>query len=244
MFADLHTFIFEHSSHQTFLSAFNKRKWWWWWWWWWLTDDSRCFPYPHTYRLCKLTNIKKLHRLQTSVARIVLPNLSQQPATALLSELHWLPVNSRITFKLACLAYKLLTTGQPAYLRTLLHTIYTPIHALYSRLISFSSKCLDFPLTLLKDRLVTWLLQSGMDYLLTSDFHPLLTPSNAVWKLTFSSRPLALLPMLPTQWLPAPVIQYHYWTCARYKCMRSCTLIFCTAFKYMRIVAMFIWRNW
>jgi len=50
------------------------------------------------------------------------PNLSQQPATpALLSELHWLPVNSRITFKLACLTCKLLTTGQPAYLHTLLH---------------------------------------------------------------------------------------------------------------------------
>jgi len=41
-------------------------------------------------------------------ARVVLPNLSQQPATALLSELHWLPVNSRITFKLAC---NLLTTS-------------------------------------------------------------------------------------------------------------------------------------
>ena len=59
--------------------------------------------------------------MQISVARVVLPNLSQQPATALLSELHWLPVNSRITFKLACLTYKLLTTSQPAYLRTLLH---------------------------------------------------------------------------------------------------------------------------
>ena len=47
------------------------------------------------------TNIKKLHRVQTSVARVVLPNLSQQPATAILSELHWLPVNSRIIFQLA-----------------------------------------------------------------------------------------------------------------------------------------------
>jgi len=49
------------------------------------------------------TNIKKLQRVQTSVARVVLPNLSQKLATARLSELHWLPVintvNSRITFK-------------------------------------------------------------------------------------------------------------------------------------------------
>jgi len=42
-------------------------------------------------------NIKKLQRVQTSVAGVVLPNLSQQPATALFFELHWLLVNSRIT---------------------------------------------------------------------------------------------------------------------------------------------------
>jgi len=41
--------------------------------------------------------------VQTSAAHVVLPNLTQLPATALLSELHWLPVTSRITFKLACL---------------------------------------------------------------------------------------------------------------------------------------------
>jgi len=67
------------------------------------------------------TNIKKLQRVQTSLARVVLPNLSQQLATALISELHWLPVNFRITFKLACFTYKLLTTGQLAYLCMLLH---------------------------------------------------------------------------------------------------------------------------
>jgi len=67
------------------------------------------------------TNIKKLQRVQTSVARVVLTNLSQSPATSLLSELHWLPVNSRITLKLARLTYKLLTAGEPAYLHTLLH---------------------------------------------------------------------------------------------------------------------------
>ena len=43
------------------------------------------------------TNIKKLQRVQTSVARIVLPNLSQQPATALLSQLHGLPVNLQVS---------------------------------------------------------------------------------------------------------------------------------------------------
>jgi len=51
--------------------------------------------------------------------------------TAILSELHWLPVQSRITFKIACLAYKVLTTGQPYYLRSLLHC-YTPHRTLRS----------------------------------------------------------------------------------------------------------------
>jgi len=42
------------------------------------------------------TNIIKLQRVQTSVARVVLSNLSHQPVTALLFELHWLPgVDSR-----------------------------------------------------------------------------------------------------------------------------------------------------
>jgi len=90
-------------------------------------------------------------------------------------------LSSRITFKLACLTYKFFTTGQLAYLRMLLYTT-TPLHALYGRLINFSSTCRDFPLNLVTDRLVTWLLQSGMDYLLTSDFHLLSTPLNAVWK--------------------------------------------------------------
>jgi len=60
----------------------------------------------------------KLQRVQTSVARLVLPNLSQQPATALLCEP---PVNSRIIFKFSHTNYSPVTTGQPAYLCTLLH---------------------------------------------------------------------------------------------------------------------------
>jgi len=52
------------------------------------------------------------------VARLVLPNLSQQPATALLCEP---PVNSRIIFKFSHTNYSPVTTGQPAYLCTLLH---------------------------------------------------------------------------------------------------------------------------
>ena len=45
------------------------------------------------------------------------------------------------------------------------------------------------PPNLAKDHLVAWLLQSGMDYLLTSDFPSLMTPSNTVLLLVGSSDP-------------------------------------------------------
>ena len=67
------------------------------------------------------TNIKKLQRLQNTAARIVLPDLSKLPSTSLLRELHWLSVHSRIIYKLACLTYNSLTTGQPSFFNQLLH---------------------------------------------------------------------------------------------------------------------------
>ena len=97
MFADLHTFIFKHFATSSRHSQAT-----------WLikTVAASLIHTRITMHANSLihgsTNIKQL-QWQTSVARVVLPNLSHQPATALLSELHWLPVNSRITFKLACL---------------------------------------------------------------------------------------------------------------------------------------------
>jgi len=49
----------------------------------------------------------------------------------LLRKLHWLPVQSRIEFKIACITHKVLTTGQPSYLNTLLNHC-TPPHTLRS----------------------------------------------------------------------------------------------------------------
>jgi len=86
-------------------------------------------------RFSPKTDSTQIMRRTTKAAILVVPfcsrslSYTQRPATALLSELHWLPVTSRITFKLACLTYKLLTTGRPAYLLTLLHQ-YTPTRTL------------------------------------------------------------------------------------------------------------------
>ena len=68
------------------------------------------------------TNIKKLQRLQNTAARIVLLHLSKLPSTSLLRELHWLPVHSRIIYKLACLTYNSpLSTWLPSFFNQLLH---------------------------------------------------------------------------------------------------------------------------
>ena len=51
--------------------------------------------------------------------------------STILHELHWLPVQSRIAFKLATITYKILTTAQPNYICTLLK-YYTAHHTLHS----------------------------------------------------------------------------------------------------------------
>src|SRR5258706_264474 len=82
------------------------------------------------------SNIKKLQRVQNSLARLVTNSNSRCHVAPILAELHWLPVNARIEYKVALLAYKSLTTERPTYLRELLK-FYRPIRQLRS-----SSHCL------------------------------------------------------------------------------------------------------
>jgi hypothetical protein len=65
-------------------------------------------------------NINKLQRTQTMAPRLVAGN-RQIPATDLLSHHQWLPVAKRIHFKTATLTCKVLSTQQPAYLRSLIN---------------------------------------------------------------------------------------------------------------------------
>ena len=94
-------------------------------------------------------NVRRLRCVQNSAARVVLRDTPHQSTiyVALLSELHWLPVQSRITFKIACPPYKVLTTGQPYYPRSLLH-YYTPHRTLRSvnqRLLEQPRVSTEFP---------------------------------------------------------------------------------------------------
>ena len=75
-------------------------------------------------------NINKLQRVQNLAAKIAL-NDWHSPSQELLGQLHWLPVHSRINFKISSLTFKLLTENQPANLRSLI-TPYVPQRLLRS----------------------------------------------------------------------------------------------------------------
>ena len=76
-------------------------------------------------------SIKTLQRVQNTLARVVLQSDRSIPSTSLLQQLHWLPIDKRINFKLATLIFKAQTTHSPTYLATLLHP-YIPSRSLRS----------------------------------------------------------------------------------------------------------------
>ena len=76
-------------------------------------------------------NINRLQRVQNTLARVALPDISYLPTRSLLRQLHWLPVDKRIQFKLATLTFKTLSLGHPPYLRSLLQD-YQPTRLLRS----------------------------------------------------------------------------------------------------------------
>jgi hypothetical protein len=77
------------------------------------------------------SNFNKLQQVQNTLARAVLCRGKFEHITPVLKELHWLPVELRVTYKLAILAFTVKTTGQPIYLRELLRD-YEPARTLRS----------------------------------------------------------------------------------------------------------------
>jgi hypothetical protein len=76
--------------------------------------------------------VSKLQRVQNNLARVVCSvRRDQRSGDELLRELHWLPINSRIQFKVALLCFKSLRNGQPSYLHNLLQP-YVPTRSLRS----------------------------------------------------------------------------------------------------------------
>jgi len=65
------------------------------------------------------SSITKLQRLQISLARVVLQQPIRTHAEPLLRSLHWLPVEHRVTYRLAVLTFNVRLTETPAYLNSL-----------------------------------------------------------------------------------------------------------------------------
>jgi len=77
------------------------------------------------------TNISKLQRVQNTLARIVVGSARRDHITPVLRDLHWLPVASRIEYKVALLTFKVRLTHQPEYLLSTVQD-YTPTRNLCS----------------------------------------------------------------------------------------------------------------
>ena len=77
--------------------------------------------------------IQKLQRVQNTAARITLRMPRTAHTTPLLRMLHWLPIPSRIAYKIDSLCHTALTTAYPKYLSELLN-VYTPARRLRSSL--------------------------------------------------------------------------------------------------------------
>jgi hypothetical protein len=78
-----------------------------------------------------LRNLDLLQRAQNSLARAVLMRPISASVTAMLQELHWLPLHDRIKFKLACFCFKIHSSQQPTYLIPALQD-YVPARTLRS----------------------------------------------------------------------------------------------------------------
>ena len=61
--------------------------------------------------------IKRLQKIQNTAARIVSGTRKRDHITPVLKELHWLPVEQRIIYKVLCLTYLCINGGGPEYLR-------------------------------------------------------------------------------------------------------------------------------
>ena len=87
---------------------------------------------------------EKLQKLQNFAAKVILRKSMYDHVTPCLIELHWLPINFRVDYKIALLAFKCLNGLAPKYLSDLIE-VYVPPRALRSSSsIFFKSKVTKF----------------------------------------------------------------------------------------------------
>ena len=80
---------------------------------------------------CPNKLLNKLQKVKNSAARLVFKARKQEHIKPLLQKLHWLPVHSRIQYKISTLCYNSFSETYPLYLSELL-TVYCPSRQLRS----------------------------------------------------------------------------------------------------------------
>ena len=73
-------------------------------------------------------NIAKLQRAQNCLARVVLRAPYRINPSPLLEQLHWLPIDLRIAFKIATLTFTTLNPGQPEYFENVSKDMFSVVH--------------------------------------------------------------------------------------------------------------------
>ena len=73
---------------------------------------------------CPRSLILRLQKVQNNAARLILGISKREHISPHLASLHWLPIDSRIKYKLACICYNCMSTNYPPYLSDLL-PVYT-----------------------------------------------------------------------------------------------------------------------
>ena len=79
-----------------------------------------------------MKSLKTLQLVQNAAARVLTRTKKREHITPVLASLHWLPVKSRIEFKILLLTFKALNNMAPLYLKELV-VPYQPTRALRSQ---------------------------------------------------------------------------------------------------------------
>ena len=74
------------------------------------------------------TDVHRLQRIQNWSAKLICQALKHDCATPCLHQLHWLPVEQRITFKVLVTIYKCVNHTAPDYLSTIF-SLYRPVRS-------------------------------------------------------------------------------------------------------------------
>ena len=80
---------------------------------------------------CPQSLLQRVQKLQNNAARLVLRVPKSDHITPHLRSLHWLPIEARIKYKVACLCFNAVNSSGPVYLSDLV-TLYTPVRTLRS----------------------------------------------------------------------------------------------------------------